>query len=59
MLRKFDALAGKTTAIWRTVVREAGISRHHEGPIEDTPETSRISQHYWNEGLKGALNWAP
>ena len=33
--------AGKTTAIRRTAVREASVSRHHGGPIEGPPETSR------------------
>ena len=53
-------MAGKTAAIRRTAVREAGVSRHHGGPIGDTPETTRTSRYYRREGFKeGVLNWAP
>ena len=27
--------SGKTTTIRRTAFRETGVSRHHEGPIDD------------------------
>ena len=32
-------------------VRETGVSRHQEAPIEGPPETPRTSQHYRIEGL--------
>ena len=47
----------KTAAIRRTAVRQTGVSRHYEGPVEVSPETSRTSQHYRIEGLMGAYNW--
>ena len=43
----------KTTAIRRAAVRETGVSRYQGGPIEGPPETSRTSQHYRIEGIKG------
>ena len=50
---------GKTTAIRRIAVRETGVFRPPGGPIEDTPETTRTSQHYCLEGFQGAMNLAP
>ena len=35
------------------------LSRHHGGPIDGPPETTRVPQHYRIEGIKGSLNWAP
>ena len=34
-------------------VRETGVSRHQGGQIEGPPETTRTSQHYRIEGIKG------
>jgi len=45
--------AGKTAAIRRTAVREAGVSRHHRATIECPPETPPTSEHYRIEGFKG------
>jgi len=35
--------------------QRSGVSRHHEGPIEESPETLHTSQHYCMEGCK----WGP
>ena len=47
---------GKTTTIRRSAVREAGVSRHHGGPIEGPTETHQISQHYKIVGLRKLRN---
>jgi len=47
-----------TKTIRLTAIGEAGVSRHHGGSIEGLPETILTSQHYSDEGFKGALNWA-
>jgi len=45
---------GKTSAIWRTAVRENCVSsRHHRGTVEGLLETLRTTQHYRIEGFKG------
>ena len=48
--------AGKTTAIWRTSVWEAGVSRHHGSPFSGSLKALRTSQHYMC--LRGTLNWS-
>ena len=42
------------TAIRRTAVREAGVSRHH-GANEGPPETSRMPWNYGTEEFQGTL----
>lgn len=37
-------------------ISSVGASRHHEGPIEGTPETSHASQQYGTEVLNGAFH---
>ena len=47
---------GKTTAIWRTDLR---FSRHNGSPIECSPETPQIPQHYRIQRFKDAFNFPP
>ena len=50
---------GKTTMIWRTAVRETGVSRHNGSLIQDPPETSQTSQNCGTEGFKGDSQLGP
>ena len=52
--------SGKTTAIRRIADRQTGVSRHHGGSIEGSPEIPQTSQYYRIEGLKEwPLIWTP
>jgi len=50
---------GKTTAIWRTAVRETCVSRHHRGTVEGPLKPSVHHSTIVLRGLREAPLWAP